>query len=111
MYSRYHSQLSVIPELTMIETDLEETAPWFIDVLVDESTRENLITHLAEDGIGSRTFHPAIHTQEPYASDGSWDFPISSEISARGLWLPSSSQLTDEEIDRVCESISMFFRS
>jgi perosamine synthetase len=37
------------------------------------------------------------------------DFEISDEISKRGLWLPSSSFLTDEEIMRVCDTIRNFW--
>jgi perosamine synthetase len=34
--------------------------------------------------------------------------PISNKVGERGLWLPSVSQLKDEEIDLICINISRF---
>ena len=108
MYRLYKSLLREIKEVEFIETDLENTSPWFIDVLVPSQKREELIIFLEARGIGSRVFYPAIHTQPPYA----WikeRFKNADHVSARGLWLPSSSFLSDEDIAHVCATIKEFF--
>jgi perosamine synthetase len=100
--------LKKVDALEFIETDLKETSPWFIDVLAKRE-RIQLMSFLNERGIGSRPFYPAIHTQPPY----SWvkgTFPNSDIVSKEGLWLPSSSFLKDEDIERVCTHIKDFYK-
>lgn len=106
----YHDRLQDIEQIKFIDTNLEDCSPWFIDVLVNEEpVRDELATFLNEKGIGSRPFYPAIHTQPPY-SHINGNFKNSEYISQRGLWLPSSSFLTNEDVERVCEGIRDYFR-
>jgi perosamine synthetase len=108
MYRQYRESLKNIAEIELIETDLEQTAPWFVDILVPLEKRDDLVEFLKEKGIGTRPFYPAIHTQPPY----SWvkgNFANSENISKRGLWLPSSLALQDEEIEYICKSIKEYF--
>lgn len=80
----------------------------FIDILVGEGKRDKLASFLDKKGIGTRPFYPAIYTQLPY----SWikgDFKNSEYISEKGLWLPSSSFLSNKDIEYVCEVIRAFF--
>ena len=107
IYKAYLDLLGDVGDIKFINTDLKETSPWFIDILVN-SRRDELVSFLNERGIGSRVFYPSIHTQPPYL----WvkgDFPNSDEVSKKGLWLPSSSFLKDEEILFICKSIKEFF--
>lgn len=107
IFTRYRERLSGLP-LEFVATDLSVTTPWFIDVFVDEP--EALAAHLHSAGIETRLFYPPIHTQEIYKKDYvGRSFPVSERWSARGLWLPSSSQLTDEEIDCITGNIRQFY--
>lgn len=106
MFVRYRANLQNVPGVQFIETNLEDTPPWFIDVLVED--RESLATYLKEHGIGTRPFYPPIHTQVPYRGSPG-EFPVTERLAAKGLWLPSSSFLTDEDIDRICEHIREFY--
>ncbi len=109
IYQLYRQLLPKIEPVSMIDTDLEDCSPWFIDILVDgEGVRDKLAAFLNERGIGTRPFYPAIHTQPPYAHVKG-DFNNSWHISQRGLWLPSASFLTDRDIERVCLEIKRFF--
>jgi perosamine synthetase len=108
MYKLYRDLLKSIEEVEFINTNLEDVSPWFIDILVDEGKRTDLISFLDEKGVGTRPFYPAIHTQPPYSHIKS-DFSNSESISKRGLWLPSSSFLKDEDINYICKIIKDFF--
>lgn len=108
IYGLYRDMLGGIEEVELIETNLENTAPWFVDILVDEQTRDRLAEFLKSKDIGTRPFYPAIHTQAPYASVKG-DFPVSEAVSKKGLWLPSSLTLKNEEIEYVSQSIKEFF--
>lgn len=105
IFDLYRTQLEAVKEVEFIPTSLEDTSPWFIDVLVPEP--EALQGFLKEKGIGSRPFYPPVHTQAPYRLTAS--FPVSEDISKRGLWLPSSSFLPDDDINYICNEIKGFF--
>jgi len=106
MYKLYHDLLENVPKIEFIETNLKNTAPWYIDMLVED--RAALVSFLEERGIGTRPFYPAIHTQPPF-SHIQGDFSNSEYVSQRGLWLPSSSFLTDNEIMKICAEIKRYF--
>jgi perosamine synthetase len=99
IYRQYVSGLSKCNFIDFLPTDLSQTVPWFIDVVLGIQ-RERVVAHLLNKRVGSRPFYPPIHTQVPY-EDSSRHFPISSKLCNRGLWLPSSISLTYEEIDYV----------
>lgn len=111
MYKLYRDLLEDVEGIEFIDTDLEDTSPWFIDILIGggEKERDKLASFLDKRGIGTRPFYPAIHTQHPY----SWvkgDFKNSGYVSTRGLWLPSASFLSEEDIERVCKEIENYFK-
>ncbi|WP_020405747.1 DegT/DnrJ/EryC1/StrS family aminotransferase [Hahella ganghwensis] len=103
---RYKRSLSNISELSFFEQNLLCTTPWFIDLIVER--REELQSSLNEAGIGTRSMYPPINKQAAYQVEG--DHMVSNLIGEKGLWLPSSSQLSNSDIDRVCHSIADFYR-
>lgn len=105
MFALYQEQLEDVDEIDFIETNLEDTSPWFIDILVPDLLA--LREHLKEQGIGSRPFYPPIHSQPAYGLTG--EYPNTEYVSAHGLWLPSSSFLSDEDIKYICVKIKDFF--
>lgn len=106
IYSLYKDKLQNVKEVKFIDTDLKNVSPWFIDVLVEE--RENLINYLKQNGIGSRPFYPPIHTQKIY-SKVTGNFANSINCTRKGLWLPSSSKLDDEEINYICSKVRSYY--
>lgn len=78
--------------------------PWFVDVYVDD--RDALAMYLAEKGIGTRKMYPLVTEQKPFLD---WrihgDSVADTSFSHRGLWLPSSLNLTDGQIDYIIEAI------
>lgn len=105
MYKLYRDLLREVKEIEFIETDLENTAPWFIDILVSEP--DKLLQFLKEKNIGTRRAYPVCHSLPFYNIQGS--FPAAEGIAKRGLWLPSASNLSDQDIEYVCLKIKEFF--
>lgn len=111
IYRKYIDGLSGIREVELLKIDLDETVPWFVDVLLpSREVRDALAVSLREKGIGSRSFYPPINHQSIYSSYKKGTFPVSESIAHRGLWLPSSVGLDNEKIDRVCKNIKDYFR-
>lgn len=107
MYRLYRDLLKSVSKVRFIKTDLTQTSPWFIDVIVDSPLK--LQKFLKSKNIGTRVFYPAIHTTKPYAMFGK--FPNSLWASTHGLWLPSSTFLSDSDIILVCNSIKEYYES
>ncbi len=105
IYAQYQKFLQGVRGVSFLETDLQEVSPWFIDPLVEK--REELMVFLKKEGVGSRPFYPALHAEPVYGRSGS--FSVTEMIASRGLWLPSSSKLSDEEISDVCKAVKQFY--
>jgi perosamine synthetase len=105
IFSLYQRELSEVPEVKFMRTNLDQTSPWFIDILVPDPDALKQALRGAE--IGARRFYPAIHSQPAYGWPG--HFPNSEHVARHGLWLPSSSFLSDEDVRRVCREICRFY--
>jgi len=86
----------------------KETAICSYDILVrDYIERNSLMIHLKMDGIGTRPFYPPLHSCPAYGQNGK--FPVTEEICDRGLWLPSSLNLTDDQIKYIVSKIKEYY--
>ena len=101
----YIENLKNISQIRFFEQNLENTTPWFIELLVEK--RDLLIKHLKKNNIGSRLMYPPINKQLAYRLEG--EHPISNRVGDQGLWLPSASQISDNEINYICDSIKIFY--
>lgn len=107
IYTLYKKNLDGIKQITFIKTDLTQTSPWFIDVIVPDP--KALKNYLNQHNIGTREFYPTINTTKPYLSEEKYTNSL--WASEHGLWLPSSSFLSDNDIIYICEVISGYFKN
>ena len=105
IFSNYRESLNDCKQIKLFDHNLKDTAPWFIDCVCED--RENLMSHLKSKGIGTRIMYPPINKQKIYRTKDF--FSNSEEIGQKGLWLPSSVQLTNEEINRISKEIVNFY--
>ena len=77
--------------------------PQWIDALIEE--RDVLEAQLAHRGAECRKFWFPIHTQPPYRRSDD-QFPHSTSLARKALWLPSALTLTDQDIATVCQWIA-----
>jgi perosamine synthetase len=101
----YKDNLKNVNKIQFFEQDLENTTPWFIDSFVED--REGLMTFLKENNIGSRVMYPPINKQTAYNMNG--EHTVSNKVGKKGLWLPSASQLINEQIKTICSLIIKFY--
>lgn len=106
-WQSYAGQLAHLDWLEFPPINAEETTPWFADVLLKGVEKQAFINDLKSHGIGARTFYPPIHTQPPYAHC-TGDFSVTTDIAARGVWLPSSIQLKPDEMQHIVATIKAF---
>ena len=103
--SQYKNELKGVAQVQFFDQDLEYTTPWFIDAIVED--RDALQEYLKENNVGTRVMYPPINQQKAYAMDG--EYPVAELIGVKGLWLPSTVQLSNEEISSICEKIVAFY--
>ena len=105
IYRMYTKALDSVKEVQFFDQDLSCTTPWFIDILAEN--RDDLVLFLKENGIGSRTMYPPINKQEAYNVFG--NHSVSNLVGEKGLWLPSASQLTDDSIIKITNTLRQFY--
>lgn len=110
LFAAYRDRLDSLDGVEIPPIDLDQQTPWSVDVLVADGRRDALQTHLAEAGVDTRPFYPAIHTQAHYDGDSA-DYPVSRRLEAKGLWLPSSLTLSDADLQRICDEIEAFLEA
>ena len=112
--SIYTHKLSNIPSVsTPFERCSVKNVFWMYGILVNgesESIRDELRIFLADSGIETRSFFIPIHLQPVYYEQFSdQNFPNSEYLCQYGLYLPSSSTLTEKEITYITDKIKRFF--
>ncbi|HUU72521.1 MAG TPA: DegT/DnrJ/EryC1/StrS family aminotransferase, partial [Burkholderiales bacterium] len=111
---RYISRLGDIPGLVMPPRQTwGETIYWIFSMQIDPEiagiSRDQLTVKLDARGIETRPFFIPLHLQPPYKQPG--EFTVSTEISSTGISLPSGNDISDAEIDRVCDTIGTILQS
>lgn len=97
LYKRYYDRLGEMMRP-------HAGTPWFIDIYTDD--RDGLAAYLATRGIGTRKMYPLVTQQPPFAKHPTYgDDTQDKTYSNRGLWLPSSTTLSNQEIDEVIEAV------
>lgn len=75
--------------------------------------RDNLQNYLKENGIASGLHYPVpLHQQKCFAHLGynKGDFPVTENLAETGISLPMFPELSDTQIDYVCDKIKDFFK-
>lgn len=74
--------------------------------------RDKLKNFLSENGIGTAIYYPVpLHLQKCFQNLGysKGDFPVAEKISEKIIALPMFPELTDDEINYVCDKIEEFY--
>jgi perosamine synthetase len=86
---------------------------WFVFVVkladrYSEADRGRIIAQLREKGVACSNYFSPIHLQDFYRKQFGYkpgDFPICERVAARTIALPFHNQLTQKQVDRVCETL------
>ncbi len=83
---------------------------WLSCILLEsEKTKEALRLSLEKENIESRPLWKPMHQQPVFKNAPSYLNGVSDELFEKGLCLPSGSNLTDKELDRVVSAINTYF--
>jgi perosamine synthetase len=107
----YEARLSEIPgvEVPVVESYTTRMS-WFVYVIRFDPKidRDTLAKHLEEKGVPVRPYFLPIHLQPYMAERFGWregDFPVTEDLGQRGLAVPFSGTMTEEQVEYVCQSV------
>ena len=106
IFHRYQAALSQVDGLAFHQVpDYARNNHWMNLVQIDFSiyggSKEQLIQKLADNGIQARPVWSLNHLQKPYSNQQSYRIENALRLAGNSLCLPSSSNLSNDDIDRV----------
>lgn len=102
---------SIVGVKTPVEREWARNVYWMYSILIEKEagvSRDELMSGLAGMGVETRSFFIPMHRQPVFAKMGLFQgesYPVGERLSEVGLYLPSSSGLTREQIETVCEAV------
>lgn len=116
MAGLYVKYLKNIKALTLpVELPWASSTYWMYGILVNPVygiTRNQLADKLRRYGIDTRNFFIPMHRQPVLKKMGlvpRESFPVSDDISQRGLYLPSAIGIKKETIKKICQKIQLIY--
>jgi perosamine synthetase len=102
----YRERLNGLPIAFQTRPPQAQSCDWLVSLMLPPGIdRERLMAHMAVEGVETRpVFYCAHHM--PHHHRPELSLPVSEDLSARGISLPSFPTLTEAEIDRACASLS-----
>ena len=105
-FDHYAARLSSTPGISfMPEPSWGRSARWLTALLIDAdifgASREDVCKHLRDDGIEARPVWKPLHRQPLFRGCRVAGGAVAEDLFARGLCLPSGSQLTESQRERV----------
>ena len=110
-HQKYKKELNGVGDIKFFNfRETLKPVHWFTSILTDYKIE--LSDYLLERGIQSRFFFYPLNLQPCYKGvlDIKGDFSVSEQMYEKGLSLPSSYNLTDEEQDYIIKTIKEFFK-
>ena len=104
LFKKYYDSLSKIKQIKTYPMKTSET-PLFMDIYVPN--RKKLMNYLHEKGIMTREVYPPLNKQKFFHN--SQKLPIAERICNTGLWLPTSLNLKNNQINYIIKHIEKFF--
>src|SRR5215213_1387536 len=107
VYETYDDAFRASPRISLQpRAEWAATTPWLYGVLLEnEDHRARVARYLSARRVETRPFFVPIHTLPPYESGGTGDLPVTTQLGARGLSLPTSSAFTPALIHRVASLV------
>ena len=90
----------------------EYETPWFIDFYcISENQREELYLYLKQKNIETRFSYPSLSSQSYLQNIEKTDLTFSEKVSNNILWLPSSTNLSREDVEYVSSAVNNFLEN
>ena len=110
--ARYDAALADLPLTLAPSVPGTGSTYWLYSILAeDQTSRDGLLDHLARHGVGARALWRPLHQQPPFSHSRRLGGHIATSLFDRGVSLPSSTDLSDEDHDRVVAAVRSYFEA
>ena len=113
LYKKYLSEVDGITFQKDEENSLNVN--WMNTILLDTKkyghSKEELIEHLKNNGVDTRLLFTGMHRQKcllDFGCDCQGDYPVTDNLTQNGFYLPSASNLSEDDIKYICNLIKEF---
>jgi dTDP-4-amino-4,6-dideoxygalactose transaminase len=117
VYSRYVDAFSEIEGIKFHKepSDKYKSNRWLTTIVIDPDftggiTREDIRLELEKDNIESRPLWKPLHIQPVFLSCPSYTNDVSYNLFVSGLCLPSGSNLSDDDLNRIIDCITALLK-
>ena len=107
---RYNDAFAEIPEITVLQLNLDETFPFSYVIRTSSSHRDSLSDHLKQNDIDSAVQFTPNHLQ-PAFSKYRTDLPTTERLFSEILTIPLFYEMTDADVNKVIETTLGYFRT
>jgi perosamine synthetase len=107
----YNAGLNGLPLQTPYIEPWAKSTVWMYAVVLNDEVpfdADEFAKRLAADGVQTRPFFKGMHEQPVYRNMGLFadaSCPVTEKVYKRGLYLPSGQAITDDQIEKVVESV------
>ena len=106
---RYQARMASVAGVTPMYEGPQRRS-WFVYAprLDADLARDSIIGRLEAEGVSAKPYLPCIHLQPYYRTDhghAPGELPVTEEISASTIAQPFFCEMTDEQVDRVCDTL------
>lgn len=115
LYKKYLADVDGV--LFQKDEEDSENVGWMNTIVLDTEkygrTRDELIAELKSNNIDTRLLFKSMSIQpslQKYGCDCSGEYPVTDYLSENGFYLPSASNLSEEDIKYICDIIKGFAR-
>lgn len=86
---------------------------WLYSITVEDEfylSRDELITAMEKYGVETRPFFLPVHQMKPFTDYRKGELKTTQEVSLRGLNLPSSISIREQDIEYICRKIKQIYK-
>lgn len=102
---RYIDHLKGISWLRITDRTFESSWWVFPVVCANPTLKDKLRSALADAGVETRSFFYPMHKQNHLMRYATHQYPVADVLGARGLYLPLYFDMTDDDVDYVCQIV------
>jgi len=115
IYDFYKTELSSVKQISFLEElPASFSNYWLTTILLDKNCTidsQQLRLHLEKDNIESRPLWKPMHLQPVFNDCKSYINGISEDLFNRGLCLPSGTNMSNEDLDRIVKNIKELYEA
>ena len=115
IYDFYKTELSSVKQISFLEElPASFSNYWLTTILINENSAidsQQLRLHLEKDNIESRPLWKPMHLQPVFNDCKSYINGISEDLFNRGLCLPSGTNMSNEDLDRIVKNIKELYEA